>query len=226
MNYNDICVFDFETGSRNPHTTQPVQVAAVMIHGRKLTIQPDGYFESLIKPMGDEKAVAAGVDPLEDEALQINGKTRDELSRAPHAKTVWERFGNFVNKFNYKGGAWTAPIAAGHNIDNFDMIIAERLCKQYGPLDKKRKTQGIFHPIHRMDLMREVWMWTENNKDIRSISMDSIRDWLGMSKENAHDALQDVKDTAAVLIKFMKLYRYYAPKVQFEKAFANGGLPV
>jgi len=74
--------------------------------------------------------------------------------------------------------------------------------------------------------MREVWMWTENNKDIKSISMDSIRDWLGMSKENAHDALQDVKDTAAVLIKFMKLYRYYAPKVQFEKAFANGGLPV
>ena len=48
MNYNDICVFDFETGSRNPPPTQPVQVAAVMIHGRKLTIQPDGYFESLI----------------------------------------------------------------------------------------------------------------------------------------------------------------------------------
>ena len=89
MNYNDICVFDFETGSRNPHTTQPVQVAAVMIHGRKLPIQPDGYFESLIKPMGDEKAIAAGVDPLEDEALQINGKTRAELARAPHAKTVW-----------------------------------------------------------------------------------------------------------------------------------------
>ena len=44
MNYKDIIVFDFETGSRNPEKTQPVQIAAVAIHGRKLTIQPAGYF--------------------------------------------------------------------------------------------------------------------------------------------------------------------------------------
>ena len=59
MANRDIIVFDFETGSRNPNTTQPIQIAAVMIHGRKLTVQPNGYFESLIKPLGDEKAVAA-----------------------------------------------------------------------------------------------------------------------------------------------------------------------
>ena len=46
MNYRDIIVFDFETGSRNPHKTQPTQIAAVAIHGRKLTVQPGGYFNS------------------------------------------------------------------------------------------------------------------------------------------------------------------------------------
>ena len=91
MNYKDIIVFDFETGSRNPHKTQPVQIAAVAIHGRKLTIQPGGYFESLIRPeLDDEKAIEMGVDPIEDEALAVNGKTREELAKAPSAKTVWK----------------------------------------------------------------------------------------------------------------------------------------
>ena len=92
MNYKDIIVFDFETGSRNPHKTQPVQIAAVAIHGRKLTIQPGGYFESLIRPeLDDEKAIEMGVDPIEDEALAVNGKTREELAKAPSAKTVWKK---------------------------------------------------------------------------------------------------------------------------------------
>ena len=49
MNYRDIIVFDFETGSRNPLKTQPTQIAAVAIHGRKLTVQPGGYFNSEIR---------------------------------------------------------------------------------------------------------------------------------------------------------------------------------
>ena len=56
--------------------------------------------------------------------------------------------------------------------------------------------------------------------------MDSIRDWMGIPKDNAHDALQDVKDTATVLIKFLKLYRLFAPKVQFEKALADEKLRI
>ena len=195
----------------------------VETHARRspLRLQRNGYFESLIKPLKDEDAIAAGVDPLEDEALAINKKTKSELSKAPHPKTVWHRFNKYIEKFNFKKSSWTAPIAAGHNIENFDMIIAERLCKEYGPLDKKRNVQGLFHPIHRMDLMRNVFMWTENNPDIRSVSMDSIRDWMGIPKDNAHDALQDVKDTANILIKFLKFQRSIAEKTKFEQAFAR-----
>ena len=99
MNYRDIIVFDFETGSRNPYKTQPVQIAAVAIHGRKLTIQPEGYFESLIRPaLDDERAIELGLDPIEDEALAVNGKTRKELAKAPQPKAVWKKFTNFVDK--------------------------------------------------------------------------------------------------------------------------------
>jgi len=56
--------------------------------------------------------------------------------------------------------------------------------------------------------------------------MDSMRDLFGISKENAHDALQDVKDTANLMIGFMKLHRRIAPKIKFEQAFADGNLHI
>ena len=225
MNYKDIIVFDFETGSRNPHKTQAIQIAAVAIHGRKLTIQPGGYFESLIRPeLNDEKAIEMGVDPIEDEALAVNGKTREELKTAPAAKTVWKKFTNFVNKYNWKKTPYFAPVPAGYNIIGFDLPIVQRLCEQYGPVDKKTGKQTLFNKIHKIDMLDTVWMWMENNPDVKSLSMDSMRDLLGMSKENAHDAMQDVKDTANLMIAFMKLHRRIAPKVKFEKAFADGNI--
>ena len=97
MNYRDIIVFDFETGSRNPAKTQPTQIAAIALHGRKLTVQPGGIFNSEIRPiLNDDKAIEMGLDPVEDEALEITHKTRKELAKAPHLKTVWKKFGEFV----------------------------------------------------------------------------------------------------------------------------------
>ena len=224
MNYRDIIVFDFETGSRNPLKTQPTQIAAVAIHGRKLTVQPGGYFNSEIRPiLNDEKAVAAGLDPVEDEALAITRKERKKLARAPLPKTVWGKFNNFVNKYNWKKTPFFAPIAAVYNINGFDMPIVQRMCEMHGPVDKQGR-QTTFNRIHRIDLMETVWMWFENNADVKSLSMDAMRDLLGMSKDNAHDALQDVKDTANLLIGFMKLYRKFSPQVKFEKAFADGNI--
>ena len=55
MNYRDYVVYDFETTSANPHKTQPVQIAAVVIHGRQLKIKPGSEFESLMKPVFDEE---------------------------------------------------------------------------------------------------------------------------------------------------------------------------
>ena len=227
MNYKDIIVFDFETGSRNPEKTQPIQIAAVAIHGRKLTVQPDGYFESLMRPiLDDEEAIKMGLDPIEDEALAVNGKTRAELAKAPSERTVWKKFTNFVNKYNWKGTPYFAPIAAGYNIVGFDMPIVQRMCELYGPIDKKTGKQTLFNKIHRIDVMDNVWMWMENNADVKSLSMDSMRDLFGMSKENAHDALQDVKDTANIMIKFMNTHRSVYRNLKIDKAFADGELYV
>ena len=221
MAKTDIIVFDFETGSRNPYRTQPTQLAALALDGRNLKLK--GTFNSEIRPiLDDQKAIELRLDPLEDEALKITRKTREGLAKAPLLKTVWKKFVAFVEQHNWQGSSFFAPIPAGFNIINFDMVIIDRLCREYGPLDEKRGTQKLFHQIYKIDVMDNLFMWTEGDPNVKSISMDSMRERMGLSKENAHDALQDVKDTANILIKFMKTHRTVYRNLKIEKAFADG----
>jgi DNA polymerase III epsilon subunit-like protein len=226
-NYRDIIVFDFETTGQNPYKCQPTQIAAVAIHARKLELQPNGVFESKIRCIvDDEKAVEAGFDPIEEKALEVTRKTREEISKGPKPKTVWNKFDKFVGKFNWKGTSWTAPIASGFNINGYDMPIVNRMCKEYGPWNEKKNQQTLFNPIFTMDLMQHIYCWFENNTDCKGYSMDYMRDYFGLPKDNAHDALQDVKDTANILIKFLKMQRNMSKKITFEKAFGSGDLYV
>tara|TARA_B100001123_G_C15341726_1_gene1035262 strand:- start:2981 stop:3658 length:678 start_codon:yes stop_codon:yes gene_type:complete len=225
MANRDIIVFDFETGSRNPVTTQPTQLAALALDGRNFKLK--GTFNSEMKPiLDDEKAISLGLDPLEDEALRITGKNREDLAKAPSPKAVWKKFVKFVEQYNWKGTQWFAPIPAGFNIIGFDMVIINRLCKAYGPWDKDSQKQKLFHKIYKIDMMDNMFMWTEGDPSVKSISMDSLRERMGLSKDNAHDALQDVKDTANIMIKFMKTHRSVYRKLTIDKAFADGDLYV
>lgn len=221
MARHDIIVFDFETGSRNPRKCQPTQIAAIALDGRNF--RSKGTFNSLIKPIfDDEQAVSEGLDPVEDEALKITRKTREELESAPVLDVVWPKFADFVKKYNWQGTPFYAPVACGFNINGYDMHIVNRLCKKYGPWDNKRESQALFHPIYKVDLMDDMWLWTEADPNVKSISLDSVRERMGLSLDNNHDALQDVKDTANIFIKIQKSRRVIYRNMKFEKAFADG----
>ena len=221
----DIIVFDFETGGRNPLRCQPTQIAAIALDGRNFRLK--GEFNSMMRPIiDDDEAIAAGVDPIEEGAVKGTGQTRAKLARAPLPKGVWKKFCNFVNKYNWKGTPYFAPIPAGFNIIGYDMHIVNRLCKEYGPWDEKRQAHNLFHQIYKIDVMDDVWLWTEGDPNVKSISMDSLRERMGLSSENAHDALQDVKDTANIFIKLQKSRRAVYRNMKFEKAFADGELYV
>lgn len=225
MATRDFVVFDFETGSRNPHRTQPTQIAAIALDGRSLTVK--GQFNSEIKPIFDEdKARAAGFDPVEDEALKVTKKTREQLEVAPSLKAVWTKFTKFVDQYNWKGDAFFNPIPVGFNIIGFDMHIINRLCKEFGPWDKEREQQKLFSRVYKIDIMDNIFAWTESDPSVRSISMDSLRERMGLSFDNAHDALQDVKDEANIFIKLMKTHRAVYQNMNFDKAFADGNLYV
>lgn len=225
MANRDYIIFDFETCSRNPHKTQPTQIAALALDGRSFTVK--GQFNSEIQPIfDDEKAISLGLDPVQDEALKVTKKTREQLAQAPSLKSVWNKFTKFVSQYNWKGDAFFNPIPVGFNIIGFDMIIINRLCKELGPWDSEREQQKLFSKVYKFDIMDSIFAWTESDPNIKSISMDALRERMGLSTDNAHDALQDVKDEANIFIKLMKTHRAVYQNMNFDKAFANGGLYV
>lgn len=227
MNYRDFIVYDFETSSANPYKTQPVQIAAVVIHGRKLEIKEASEFQSLIKPEFDEeKCKQLKLDPLEDGAVAVHGKTAEILKDAPSAESVWSNFTEYVNQHNFKKNNWSAPISVGYNIRSFDSIIVDRLCTKdpykFGPVDKNRGEQDLFSRLHSIDLLDFMFVFFENNKDVNSLSADNlIRGYMGYDKGTGHDAMSDVIMTAELFCRTMRMLRTTVARKNFKNAFKN-----
>lgn len=226
MKINNYIFLDLETGSKNKNKTQPTQLAAIALDGRTGKIIQNSEFCSYIKPIFDEaECKKAGVDSIQNEALEITKITIEQLEAAPDIKTVWKDFCEYVERFNVGKGQWDAPIMAGFNIDNFDAEIVRRIAGQkpynLGPFDKEYGQCTLFHPIHTMDIMKDIRRWTMFNRSIRSVSMDSMREYFKMKKDGAHNALTDVRQGAAILEKFFNLYKTISPLIKFEGCFAG-----
>ncbi len=222
MAYNDnnIVVIDFETGSRNPYRTQPIQIAAIMVDSRKLEVIPNSDFESLMCPvMEPELLTKYELDALEDGALKVNKKNVDELLVAKSPQVVWTEFIGYLTNYKTSKSSRGSPIVAGYNNNGFDDVILQRLGRQYGGWNEKQDKWDIFHPFYNIDVFKYTWMWFENS-DLESISLDSMRKYMGMSDEGAHDALVDVYDTAELLIRFLGLSRYFQNRVKFQNSCA------
>lgn len=175
-----------------------------------------------MQPEFDEKICKKkNLAPLTDESIKIHGKTREMLEAAPSLKIVWSNFESFINRYNPKKDKWKAPILSGFNVRNYDSEIVRRCCKSHGSYDKEYSQSTLFHPFNMFDVMDDCYKWFENRQDIKSISLDSIRDIMGISKDGAHDAMKDVKDTSDIMIKYIKLYRHFTGKIKFDNCFGG-----
>ncbi len=206
-----IVVFDFETGNlETGEFATPIQIAGIAMDGRTLELIPvdsGGEFCSMMKPVHFDK--------IQDGALKVNKKTREEIAAAPGEAEVWPMFCEWVKRHNPKGTKFTAPIPCGHNIVNFDIPIVESLCKRH-----KIKASPL-SPINFLDTKHITFLWFENSSRLEKYNLDLLRDFLGMSHEGAHDALQDCRDCATIIAKYLRLMRRTSDQVKFEGACAN-----
>ncbi len=221
MNFNYIAVIDTETTAKDETRCAAVQLAAKIIDGRNLEPVVGGEFNMFMKPYK-----GAFIDP-ETVRFHANlkGKTQEEIladwETYPDAKIVWPEFLKFLRKYHTKQTMqtkWTAPVAAGANILNFDLPILNRYNIMYG--DKTENgVKPMFHARDKIEMLQWFFIWFENNGQINSYSMDNMREYFGMSKDGAHDALVDVQQCSEIIIRFMKLQRGVAAKVKFKDAF-------
>lgn len=217
MNFKTIVVFDTETTGVNPDECSAVQLAAIAIDPRNLTIIPGSELNLFMRP----DPATINQSTLEWHARRLKMEPAGVLQmweEYPDPRVIWPEFLKYLRVHHTKQDRQTmhsAPIRAGCNIEKFDMPIVNRYHEKYG--DGK----ALFSPRDKIDLLDVFFMWFENNSDITSYAMDNMRDYFGISKDNAHDALQDVKDSAEMIIRFMKLHRKTAEKVTFKGAFSK-----
>lgn len=226
INYNKICVFDFETDGSDPKICSPVQIAAVIIDPIQLEIIEGSEFNINFKP---EVLEASEEYQYTTDILEFHSKVKgcsqedvlNQWKKYPKQEISWKLFTNYLDKYHTrssKKSQFSAPIAAGYNIYRFDLPIVNRLSIKYNNTNKEGNSD-IFFPRDVVDVMNLVFYWFEHNNELKSYTLDTLRDYFGIDKTGAHDALKDVKDTADILIRFMKLHRNLSQKIKFKNSF-------
>lgn len=229
-NFQKICVFDLETDGSNPDVCSPVQIAAIIIDPITLNIVKDSEFNITLKPeaLESNKEYKYEDSDVLDFHAKVRGSSKDEILKSWHSykdqKSAWDMFVSYLEMYhtrsNGKKSCFTAPIAAGFNINRFDLRIIERLSKKYNNLNKEGRS-SLFYPRDVIDVMNILFYWFENNNELKNYTLDNLREYLGLSKDNAHDALKDVQDTAHILIRFLKLHRNLSHKIKFKGSCGN-----
>lgn len=152
------------------------------------------------------------MDALEDGALQVTGLTREQIAGFPESSVIFPAFAAWINKHNKKNSVYTAPIPMGYNILGYDMIILDRYCKKYKVgWDETRQSQKLFSQVYSYDLLHHMWFWMENNPDLPKIKLTQILEYMGASEDKiagAHNALQDVKNTAEIIVRMFNMQRH------------------
>lgn len=201
MDYRHMCVFDFETGGKDPSKCEIIQIGAQILDRNSFKVKDE--FQTLMKP--------EDFDALEDEALRVNGLTREQLADAPEASVMFPTFATWIQKHNIRKdkGSFGAPIPVYWGGDRFDMTIMDRYCEKFGYWDKKWANQSLLNPIFTFDVMKHMWFWTRTNPELKNLKLVTVLEWMGVPKEEiekgAHDALWDVKWTANIAIRLLKV---------------------
>lgn len=217
-----------ETDGAKPEQCSPVQIAAIIVDPNRLEIIPDSEFNISLKPSALEED--ENYDYSDSDVLDFHSKVQgcskedvlDKWKEYPKQEHGWKSFVSYLDMYHTRSerkSCFTAPIAAGYNINRFDLKIIERLSVKYKNLNKEGKT-NLFYPRDVIDVMNLIFYWFEGNSELKNYTMDHLREYFGINKDNAHDALKDVKDTAELLIRFLKLHRNISKKVNFRNSFA------
>jgi len=234
-NFQKFCVFDMETDGVNPDKCSPIQIAAIIVDPIKLEIVPNSEFNVNLKPEALENNSDYKYEDSDvlDFHSKVRGSSKSDILKAWHGyqdqKTGWELFVSYLQmyhaRFSGKKSCFSAPIAAGYNINRFDLKIIERLSQKYNNLNKEGRSD-LFYPRDVVDVMNVLFYWFEYNNELKNYTLDNLRDYLGISKEGSHDALKDVKDTAEIMIRFLRLHRSLGQKVKFKGSFGNAKVQI
>lgn len=223
INQNYLCIYDLETTGLDANAVYPVEIAAVIVHPRKLTLVEGATFWSFCCP--------PDVDKIPHDLWEFHAKAnkctvteiKEKIYAAPPLESVFKDFANFLAAYHADGSTrkskFSAPILCGMNIERYDNVIFNRCCKEFGFCDKNGE-QKIVHPRDCIDLLRICTLFFSNQAEPAKYNFDCLREYFGLPSDGGHTAILDVQQTAEVITRFLRYFWDIAARTNFKNSCA------
>ena len=176
LDYKTIAYFDVETTHLDPTCGEIIQIAIVIEDRSGKLVEWSTKIRPYLKPRTYSKR-----------ALEINGYNEEAWADAPRFCDVAD---TIVEKLRW------GPIVA-HNAP-FDVAFVESCLERYSNWEKGSRTdidEQIFrlgYPV--IDTVTLSWMILPTERQ----NLNTLREYLDISKDGAHEAVKDVYDCRAV----------------------------
>lgn len=189
-----VVVFDVETGGTNPAVHPITQFAAIAVNEQWEEVASVNFLLRFNE---------ADCSP---EALEIQGYDRERWEReAVDPLIIRKQVASFfrqhatLQETSKAGRPYLVARVCGHNASTFDRYFLERL---FAFEDRERGIDRVFLPaatyraLDTLSLAR--WVSLARPPGPKDHKLGSLVEWLGLPAFDAHDALADVRATAAV----------------------------
>ena len=181
-----ILYFDVETTGIDDKECEIVQIAGI--------IEIDGLvkekFNLLMKPTQNAR--------IEEQALEVIGKTKEEIFSYPPQQIVYTKFKRILETYVNKYDKQDKLKLVGHNISfdfNFLLAWSRRMDDKFiGSLVSYKEQFCTFRVIQAMKFLGLVEK-TEDDK------LTTLCKYFGIELDNAHDALFDIEATRELYLK-------------------------
>lgn len=168
---------DTETTGLDPTRHELLEVAVVSEEVSPLNPMEPGMVSLWVRKITPEH-----VENAEPKALEVNGYTPEGwVDAVPFADVARELAGRLQD-----------GVIVGHNV-KFDLDFLDAAFKRAGVEAKL--------PYHTVDTVALAYTKWAMDGELERVSLDPIRDFLGMSKAKNHSALKDALDCRSVFYK-------------------------
>lgn len=180
-----IVFFDFETGGIDSSKPE-IQLAAIAVD--KHLVEIDSF----------ETKISFNEADADAEALKINHYNAVAWANAPSRNEVVREFSKFLKQFRSvkmiskrTGKTYNVARLAGHNAATFDAPRMRRMFEEAAEF-------APFHPIPLDSLQLAMWKIQFMEKKPENLQLSTLCKFFGVNVDGAHDALVDVRLSAAL----------------------------
>lgn len=192
MDNRHFCVFDLKTGSQDKASCEIIHIGSCVVDRNSLKVKDS--FGTLLKPEDFEA--------IEEEALRLNGFTREQLVEAPEASVMFPMWAKWIQKHNITKdkGALGAPIPVYWG---GDMSVFDRYRVKYG-------AKRLLGSDVAMNVRDHMWFWTRTSPDVDNLDLVAVLEWMGVSKEEietrrAHNTMWEVEWITKIATRLLKV---------------------